>query len=151
MNSFRSQHYPNSRKGLRILQEYAMQYYATFNVVIMLGVLIKVISGGFGGGLVIVVVLAELAAIGLGNLLAYAKLKRNIAEIFFTQEHFSLISVYDIVYNPESKHAFPLAYANPTLSADRNQIVVHFNDQVITLHREDWDEFDLIVNWMYAR
>ena len=63
------------------------------------------------------------------------------AEIFFVGEHVSLISVYDILF-PKQKEAFPLRFTNPSRS--ENRISFHYNDQIISLKKEDWEEFDLI-------
>ena len=76
-------------------------------------------------------------------MMAYIKLRKNIAEIFFLQDHFSLISVYEILYGSENK-AFPLRYANPQRTADG--ISLHFDDQIINLKEEDWEDFELIWN-----
>lgn len=152
MVSFRSKHYPKSRNSLLISQEYAMQYYAAFNVILMLGVLVKVIAGGMPTGLIWWVVIGEAAAIGLGNLLAQARLRRSYAEIFFVENHFSLISVYEILHGRQQE-AFPMLYANPALSPDEDTITIHFHDQVINLYRKDWEDedFDLIYDWFYSR
>lgn len=127
-----------------------MRYYAGLNMIIMLGVLIKVVSGsGFGSGMIWAIMIAEIVALVLGNLMAYSKLHRSYAEIFFVNDHFSLISVHDILFKKEN-HAFPLRYANPSMS-DEDTISIHFNDQVVTLKRENWDEFDLIRDYLYSR
>lgn len=150
MTSFQSKLYPRSRNSLLISQEYAMRYYGGLNMIIMLGILVKVVSGGFGGqSMIWAVVIAEIIAIGLGNLMAYSKLHRSYAEIFFVNEHFSLISVHDILFKKEN-HAFPLRYANPA-QPDEDTLTIHFNDQVITLKRENWEEFDLIRDYLYSR
>ena len=149
MTSFQSKLYPRSRNSLLISQEYAMRYYAGLNIIIMLGVLVKVVSGGLGSGLLWGIVIAEAVAIGLGNLMAYAKMHRSYAQIFFVNDHFSLISVYDILFKKEN-HAFPLRYANPSMS-DEDTLTFHFNDQVLSLKRENWEEFDLIRDYLYSR
>jgi len=150
MVSFRSKYFPSSRNRLVITQEYAMQYYAAFNMIIMLGVLVKVVSGGWGASLIWPVVIAEAVAIGLGNLLASAKLKRSYAEIFFIEDHFSLISVYEIL-NKRENEAFPMVYASPSFDPSGDRLTLHFHDQVITLYRKDWEDFDLIYDWLYSR
>ncbi len=83
-------------------------------------------------------------------MLAQAKLKNTYAEIFFVNEHFSLISVHEIL-NEQQNHAYPLLYANPSYDPNQEQLTLHFNDQVITLKRADWEDFDLIANWLYSR
>ena len=127
-----------------------MQYYAAFNMIIMLGIIVKVISGGFGSSMIWGIVIAELVAVGLGNLFAYGKLRRSIAEILFVDDHFSLISVYDLV-NEKKPNAFPLIYANPSMLSE-DVISIHFNDQVINLKRANWgEEFDLLCDYLYSR
>ncbi|MEO0470664.1 MAG: hypothetical protein AAF206_13645 [Bacteroidota bacterium] len=150
MTSFQSKYYPKTRNGLRVLQEHAMQYYAAFNLVIMVGVLVNVISGGGGFPMLWAVVIAEIFAVAVGTLLAYVQLRKRYAQIFFVNEHFSLISVYEILFQREN-NAFPLIYASPSLNAEQDQLTIHFNDQVITLHRDDWEDFDLIRDWLFSR
>lgn len=127
-----------------------MRYYAMFNIILMLGILVKVVSGGFGLSMLWPVVIGEAIAIGLGNVLAVAKLKRSYAEIFFVEEHFSLISVYEILHGREHE-AFPMTYASPALDPEGDKLTLHFHDQVLTLYRNDWEEFDLVYDWLYSR
>ena len=129
------------------MQEYAIQYYATFTLVVMLGVMMSIANGKGGRDLIIWATLGELAALGLANLMAMAKLKRSYARITFVGDHFSLISVHDILYGNEN-HAFPIRYASASRGQDSIQF--HYNDQIITLNREDWDDFDLIWNYLIA-
>lgn len=140
MTKFRSIHFPRSSNGMMLLQESAMQYYAYFALVVMIGVMLKVYVGQsilwFG-------IIGMVVAIVLGNMMAYIKLKKSIAEIFFLQDHFSLISVYEILFGAENK-VFPLRYANPQRT--EAGISLHFDDQIITLKEEDWEDFDLIWN-----
>lgn len=150
MTSFHSKKYPRSRNGLVVMQSYAMQYFAGFNVVIMLGCLLRIVSQGPEAALLWWVLFGELFAVGMSNLLSYAKLKKTYAELFFVNEHFSLISVYEILFKREN-NAFPTRYANPILSGDQEILTIHFNDQIVTLKREDWEEFDLIRDYFYAK
>lgn len=125
-----------------IAQEYAMQYYAILMLFVMAAVMLKVYVGQnpiWWG------VLGTAAALGLGNLMAYVSMNRNYAEIFFVNEHFSLITVHEIL-NEKKNTAFPLHYANPQRIGE--EITLHFNDQIITLKAEDWEEFDLIWSWL---
>lgn len=149
MTSFHSKHYPTSRNKLVVGQEFAMRYYAGFNVVIMVYVLLSIVSGGASLSLLWTVLIAEAVALGIGNLLGQSSLQRTFAEIFFVGDHFSLISVGEILDKPKN-HAFPLRLANPFLDPEQDKITIHFNDQVITLYRKDWEEFDLIVDYLYA-
>lgn len=149
MTSFRSHHYPRSRNRLLISQEYAMQYYAAFNVGIMLILLVKILSGGMGLSLLWWILIGEAIALGLGNLLGRARLRRTYAQLFFVQDHFSLISVHDILAGEEHQ-AFPLKFANAELDPEGDRLTLHFNDQVLTLARADWEEFDLICAYFFA-
>lgn len=127
-----------------------MQYYAGLTMLILLGAMLGILSGRAGVGLLWGVGLAEAAAVGLGNLLAYGKLQRTIAEIFFVGEQFTIISVYEIIHE-KPQQAFPLAYANPRISPDRSRVTIHYHDRVMVLRREDWEEFDLICEWLFSR
>lgn len=138
MHSFKSKHFPTTNKPFMVVQEAAMYYYAIISVFVMLGIILLMQAGKeilwfamFGFSL----------AIFLGNVLARVKLRKMYAEIFFAGEHVSLISVYDILF-PKQKEAFPLRFANPGRS--HTSISFHFNDQIVVLNREDWEEFDLI-------
>ncbi|RMG27363.1 MAG: hypothetical protein D6730_07350 [Bacteroidetes bacterium] len=124
-----------------ILQEQAIYYYAIFSLVVMVGVMLKIY---FGHDVLWFGVIGFALAIALGNMMAYIKLHKSIAEVFFVQDHFSLISVYEILFGSQNQ-AFPLRYANP--QRDANGISVHYNDQIIYLKEEDWEDFDLIWEW----
>jgi len=119
-----------------------MRYYAFFMLMVMLGVLMKIY---LGQGILWFSIVGTALALGLGNILAYAKLRRDIAEIFFLEKHFSVISVYEILFG-RNQQVFPLIYANPVLGND--VISIHYNDQVLQLQRDDWEDFDLIWNWL---
>lgn len=143
MMSFRSRNYPRSTQTFMVMQEFAMRYYAIFALIVMIGVVLRVyyqreaVLFGFIGAAI---------AIFLGNILATVQAKRKIAEIFFVNDGLSVISVYDILHQTP-KRSFPLRFANPTRNGD--QIQFHFEDQIIEIKREDWDEdFDLIWNWL---
>ncbi len=146
MTKFQSRHYPTNRKGVLTLQEYAARYYAGFNLLIMFYVLAQVSSRGMGSQIIWIVVGAEIIALALGNMLAVAKTKRSYAEIFFVNDHFSLISVHEILFSPQNQ-AFPLMYASPHMDPDGDSFTVHFNDQIIPFYRRDWEDFDLIWSW----
>lgn len=141
--SFRSKHYPKSASAFRIRQETAMRYYAGLFFVVMIGAVLRIQAGH--DGLVFGVVGIVLATI-LGNVIARVQLRRNIAEIFFINDGFSIISIEDILQQ-SAKRSFPLRFADPTRTA--TQIQFNFEDQIITLNKEDWDaEFDLIWTWL---
>lgn len=142
VSRFRSKFFPSSGNRFAVLQEYAMQYYAIFVMTVMIFVVVRIYYqqevfwiGTVGG----------LLAVAVANMFAYVKMQRKIAEIFFVNDSFSIISVADIVYEQELKN-FPLRFANPTRNGDTIQI--HFTDQILTLKREDWDEFDLVWDWL---
>lgn len=142
MTSFRSTHYPKHRNGLLIVQEYAMQYYGIFMLFVMAAVMLKVYVGQnpiWWG------IIGTGVSLGLGNMMAYVQINRNYAEIFFVNEHFSLISVNEIL-SEKKNNAFPLRYANPQRVGD--EITIHFNDQIIVLKADEWEEFDLIWSWL---
>ncbi|MEZ4773058.1 MAG: hypothetical protein R3D00_07740 [Bacteroidia bacterium] len=149
MTSFQSHQYPRSRNGIVILQEYAMQYYGAINAILMLAIMVRVAAGSSGQSILWIAIAGEVIALVIGNLLAYGKLRRTIAEIFFVNDHFSMISVYEILFKGEN-NAFPLVYANPDM-LNEDTVSVHFNDQIITLHRKDWEEFDLIRDYLFSR
>lgn len=129
-----------------------MQAFGAMNLLIMMAVMAKVYTGSQGTGLMIFVIIAELLALGIANIFAYSSMKKSYAQIFFVNNHFSLISVYDISFKEDNQgHVFPLVLANPRISADQNTLSIHFNDQIITLNREDWDDFDLIHNWLVSQ
>ncbi len=145
MTSFKSKYYPRSSSKWLVYQEYAMRFYAFFMLVIMLGVLVKIY---LGEGILWFSMIGTVVSLGLGNILAYAKLKRDIAEIFFLDKHFAIISVYEILFG-RKQQVFPLMYANAVMGQE--EIVLHYNDQVLQLHKEDWEDFDLIWNWLSNR
>jgi hypothetical protein len=145
MASFRSTHYPRSKNTFVITQEYAMRYYLVLMFIVLIGAVIRSYKGK---EMIIFGVIALIGSILLGNLLAHVKLKRSVAEIFFVNDGFSIISVHDILHQ-SPKRSFPLRFANPTRTED--EIQFHFEDQIMHLKREDWaDEFDLIWNWFIS-
>ena len=127
-----------------------MVYYGIFNLIMMVVILAMASKGGLGQSMFWLAVVGEIVIIGLGNLLTYGKLNRSIGRVFFVNQHFSMISVYDILFKKEKSTAFPLIYANPQMDPEQNTLTVHFNDQIITLRRDDWEEFDLMRDYFYA-
>lgn len=146
MTKFQSRFFPESRKGFLALQQYAMQYYGALNLLLMLAVMVQVSSGVSGTKLMWAVIIGEIMALALGNGLAMAKTRRSYAQVFFLTDHFSLISVHEILFSPNNQ-AFPLIYANPVMDRDGNSFTVHFNDEIVTFRRKDWEDFDLIWGW----
>lgn len=139
MNSFRSRHFPSSKNPIMLVQEYAMYYYAVFMIFLLMAIVLKMFAGN--GSIMGLGIGGVLIAMGFGNVAAVVTLRKTYAQIFFVGEHFSLISVYDILF-PKQKPAFPLRYANATRTQDT--LSFHFNDQIITLVRADWEDLDLI-------
>ncbi len=145
MESFRSRNYPSRKSPFVALQESAMPFYGGFMLFVMAVVILRMNSGHdvlwFG-------TIGALLSVILGNFFAQVRMRRQIAEIFFTGETFSIISIYDIIYKQPAE-SFPLRFANPTRT--NHEIQLHYKDQVMQLHREDWgEEFDLIWNWLIA-
>lgn len=145
MTSFRSQHYPRSKNTFMVTQEYAGRYYMVLMLIVLIGAVIRTYKDR---DMVIYSIAALIICILLGNLFAQVKMRRSIAEIFFVNDGFSIISVHDILHQ-SPKRSFPLKFANPTRNNDAIQF--HFEDQILTLRREDWgEEFDLIWNWFIS-
>ena len=141
--SFRSKHYPQSPSAFRIRQEFALRYYAGLLFVVMVGIMLRV---SYGKEALIFGLVGIVGAILLGSVLAKVQLRRSIAEVFFINDGFSIINIDDIL-NRSPKRSFPLRFADPTRNED--QIFFNFEDQIITLKREDWGtDFDLIWNWL---
>lgn len=141
--SFRSRHYPKAASAFRIRQEYAMRYYAALFFIVMIGAVLRIQAGHDG---LIFGVIGLMGATLLGNVMARVQLRRSIAEIFFINDGFSIISIEDILQQ-SAKRSFPLRFADPTRT--ETQIQFNFEDQIITLHKEDWEaEFDLIWTWL---
>lgn len=147
-SSFQSVHYPESTNRFAIQQNKAMTYYAAIALIIMLGVVVTISQGSGGQQFALIVAIAAGVGVFMANALAQASLRRTYAQIRFVGDHFSLISVHDIL-SEDDNHAFPLRYAAPSrLSTDIIQI--HYSDQVILLHRKDWSDFDIIWSWLVA-
>ncbi|MEM6261185.1 MAG: hypothetical protein AAGI38_01660 [Bacteroidota bacterium] len=142
MTRFRSVHYPETNNGFMLSQEYAMRYYAIFSLIVMVGVLVLISSGK---PVLWFALIGEGIALVIANAAAQVSLRKRYAELFFVNQHISLISVQEIL-SPGENFAFPLMYTNPTRS--ENEITIHFNDQIVTLKREDWEDFDLIWDWL---
>ena len=143
VTSFKSKHYPRTGQPLVILQEYAMRYYAGYALLVMIAVIIRMTSGlgvfwvGIGGAAF---------AIAMGNISALVASRNRRAEIFFVGESFSLISVHEILFKKPNR-SFPLRFASP-FRQNPDEIHVHFQDEVVVLRREEWDDLDLIWEWL---
>lgn len=120
-----------------------MYYYAVLLSIVMVLVIMRLHSLQYqiDATLIICGLLGFFGSLYVGNRLAIVKLRKTYAQIFFVGTDISLLSVYDIL-NPQEKQAFPLRFANPIRIED--EISFHFNDQIIRLRKEDWNEFELI-------
>ncbi|MEM6628506.1 MAG: hypothetical protein AAF694_02490 [Bacteroidota bacterium] len=141
MTSFRSINYPQSKNRWLIFQESAMQFYGAGMLLVMLGVMLKVYLGQNVLGFALIGTVLSLL---LGNLLAYSQLKRQVAEVFFLDKHFAVLSVYEILFGHEN-HVFPLHYASP--SRDGTTLSIHYLDRIVQLQKKDWEDFELIWDW----
>jgi len=120
-----------------------MRYYAALFFIVMIGAVLRIQAGHDG---LIFGIIGLMGATLLGNVMARVQLRRSIAEIFFINDGFSIISIEDILQQ-SAKRSFPLRFADPTRTA--TQIQFNFEDQIITLNKEDWEaEFDLIWTWL---
>ena len=147
-SSFKSRHFPANANRFAHQQSVAMRYYAGIALVIMMAVVVTISQGSGGQQFALFVALAAGIGVFIANALAQASLRRTYAQIQFVGDHFSLISVHDVL-SQNDNHAFPLRYANPSrMGADRIQL--HYSDQVITLVRDDWEDFDIIWSWLVA-
>lgn len=145
MASFRSEHYPRSKNTLLVTQEYAGRFYLVLVFIVLIAAVIRSYKDK---EMIVFSIVALVLCLILGNLFAQVKMRRSIAEIFFVNDGFSIISVHDILHQ-SPKRSFPLKFANPTRTQD--EIQFHFEDQILTLRREDWgEEFDLIWNWFIS-
>lgn len=148
MTKFRSRNYPASNRRFLIVQELALRYYGIIAVFIMIGVLAMLQSKQEGSVMFWFVTGGMFFALIFGNLLAFVKLRKAWAEIFFVGPSFTLLSTYDILYGAEPL-SFPVAYANASRSSQNpDEISLHYSDMIIVLKRDDWEDFDLIWTWL---
>ncbi len=140
--SFFSRDYPPKKPALLVQQDYALQYYAIFTFLVMIVVMLRINAGKEP---LMVGLVGETVAILLGNVIANVQIRKKIAEIFFVNDGFSIISVHSALHQIPTK-SFPLRFANPTRTI--NTIQFHYEDQIMLLKRDNWGEdFDLIWNW----
>lgn len=142
MISFKSTHYPRTGNAVVVSQEYALRYYIIFTSVVIVGVMIKI---HYGQPIFWFAMIGMALALLLGNIWANIQLNRKVAEIFFVGDSYSLITIHEIVHKKPNR-SFPLRLANPSRVGD--EIHLHFLDQVIILKKEDWEDFELIWNWL---
>ena len=91
MTKFRSQNYPSSNRRFLIVQELALRYYGIIAVFIMIGVLAMLQSKQDGNLMFWFVIGGMFFALIVGNMLAFVKLRKAWAEIFFCGSQFHLI------------------------------------------------------------
>ena len=142
MTDFKSRFYPSTSQRFVIIQEYALRYYAGFFTVFMIFIMLRILSGK---EIVFEAIVGAVSSVLLGNMIAYGVMKRRIAEIFFVNDTFTVVSVHDILYRTPGQ-SFPLRMANPFRTGDEIQFT--FGDQIMRIYKEDWPEFDLVWNWM---
>lgn len=142
MTSFKSRYYPANSQRIVIIQEYALRYYAFFFIVFMLLIMLRILSGK---EIIFEAIAGAIGSVVLGNMIAYGAMKRRIAEIFFVNDSFSVVSVHDILYRKPGQ-SFPLRMANVFRSGDEIQFT--YGDQIMRIQKEDWEAFDLIWNWL---
>ena len=83
ISRYKSRHYPKSKGGFALLQEFAMQYYAIFIFVLMIFVMTRVY---YQKEILWVAVIGGLGSLSLANLVASVKMHRKIAEILFVND-----------------------------------------------------------------
>ena len=95
MDSFRSRYYPLRKKRWRIFQEQAMRHYAILASVVMLITLVRMVQHKE----ILWFTLIGLAiGLAIANIMAVVSLRKQVAEVFILQEHFAVLSVYDILF-----------------------------------------------------
>ena len=148
MTRFRSRNYPTSTRKFLIVQELALRYYGIISVFIMIGVLAMLQSKQEGNTIIWFVIGGMFVALIMGNMLAFVKLRKAWAEIFFVGNTFTLLSTYDILYGAEPV-SFPVQFSNASRSAQNPDVIqLHYSDLIVTLNRDDWEDFDLIWSWL---
>ncbi len=138
MNSFKSKYYPRSGNKVFMFQEYAVRYYGIFFAVYFIYIALLIFQGGEIG---IGAIIGLLLCLVFGNFFTYAFLKRKIAEVFFVDETVTVITIYDILFREPGK-PFPLRLVNPFRTG--NEITFTFQDQILSLEKEDWEGFELL-------
>lgn len=138
MDSFRSRHYPLKKKRWRIFQEQAMRHYAILASIVMLITLVRMVQHK---EILMFTLLGLAIGLGIANLMAVVSLRRQVAEVFILQEHFAVLSVYDILFEQETR-SFPLIMASP--ARENDHLSFHYFDRIITLKAGDWENFDLL-------
>jgi hypothetical protein len=143
MMRFRSRHYPKNASAFFVRQEYTFRYYAVTLFIAMIAILLRL---SYGKEVLIFGSIAIVLAFLLGSVMGKVALRRNIAEIFFLQDGFSVICIDDIL-DKKPQRTFPIRFASPSRRGDLIQL--NFEDQVIVLKQVDWGgDFDLIWNWL---
>jgi hypothetical protein len=145
MNSFKSRFYPGKRKKWLIFQEQAMIQFGRLSMVVMLLTLLRVFKHQ---DIFLFALVGFALALVAGNLMAVVSMRRQIAEVFFLQEHFAVLSVWEVLFSKETK-TFPLELSN--FSREENAASFHYFDRIIVLKAGDWEAFDLICSHLSYR
>lgn len=126
-----------------IRQEYTFRFYAVTLFIAMVAIILRM---SYGQEILIFGAIAIVVAFLIGAVMGKVALRRNVAEIFFINDGFSIICIDDIL-DKKPQRTFPLRFASP--SRHQDQIQLNYDDQVIVLKQEDWGgDFDLIWNWL---
>lgn len=75
----------------------------------------------------------------VGNILGDSYARSAYLEIGFENHFFYMRSAYEIVNNKNLKY-YPVAYANPVMSADG--LTINYIDHSIKLKKADWERFE---------
>lgn len=134
LHSYKSRFYPGSRNAFRIRQEYAVKHYGWLASVLLI-VLLYLIN--HSQAFIWVGIVGGVVCLGFANVLAGISMRRHYAEIFFVNEQFCLLSVYDLVYD-QPQQAFPVVYGSPQQVAGGIQL--NYHDRVVTLQNLDWSQ-----------
>jgi hypothetical protein len=142
MTRFTSKHFPRSANPLILVQETAMRYYAGFAMVLMVFLIVRASEQRdilwFG-------VLGFAGCIALGNIAAIASIRKKMGQIFFVNDSFTILSVYDISFG-KNKPSFPIELAS--VQYHPNSISFHYFDRIIELKRDEWEQIDLIATYL---
>lgn len=145
MNSFRSRYYPGKKKKWLIFQEMAMLHFGRLGMLVMLLTLLRVFRHQ---DILTFSVSGFALALALSNLLAVVSLRRQVAEVFFLQDHFAVLTAWEVLFSRETR-TFPLELAN--LAREEKQASFHYFDRIIVLKSQDWEAFELICSHLSHR
>ncbi len=139
--SFKSKHYPISKKRIWLIQQHAQKYYQFFALFIMVTSLIMLLN--HQSPLYFACITATIAVL-LSNFLGFMKLNALIAEIYFVDEQFYVLFVDDVLKGGKIP-SFPIRFAH--FSWNAQGATIHYHDRILQLYREDWEEWNILTNW----